>query len=219
MAHIHLEDGSFPLVWVIIWWIAALLVLGISLYAVRRQGRPKGKVITIAAFCTAASFAVFQISIPVFGGVHLNFTPLIGILTGPAVGSLVVLLINILSCAIGHGGWGMIGANTLVNMVEVTTAYLTYRGIRTLIAGEFTRAGLATLAALVSGNLALVGLILISGIQGVTQGTEHLMYGLSLLAVINLGAAFIEAVITGFMVGYMEQVRPDLIGEKKYPPS
>lgn len=211
MAHIHLEDGSFPLPWVIIWWFLTVSALGICLYLVRRNGVQKGRIITVAAFCTAAAFAVFQISIPVFGGVHLNLTPLIGILSGPVLGSLVVFIANILSAAIGHGGFGMIGANTAVNIVEVITAYLVYHGIRRLVSGGFARAGIATFAALFAGNIAMIGIILVSGIQGVSQSPAQVFTGLVLLAAINMGAAIIEAIVTGFMVGYLETVRPDLL--------
>lgn len=54
------------------------------------------KKITLAAMLTAASFAIFQVSIPLFGGVHINLTSLIGILAGPAIGGIIVLIVNIL---------------------------------------------------------------------------------------------------------------------------
>src|SRR5512145_1734736 len=114
MAHIHLQDGSFTLFWVLVWWAAALFVIGAVLVFLRIR-KPDPRRITIAAFCTAAAFAVSQVEIPLAGGVHLSLTPLIGILTGPVIGSLIVLVTNILSAGVGHGGWGMIGANTLVN--------------------------------------------------------------------------------------------------------
>lgn len=213
MAHIHLEDGSFPLTWVILWWLLTVIIIGICLVVVRRGGKQKGKVITLAAFCTAAAFAVFQISIPVFGGVHLNLTPLIGILTGPFIGSLVVLIMNILSAAIGHGGIGMIGANTLVNVIEVAVAFLAYNGLKKAVSGAFARAGIATFAALFAGNFCMIAIILISGIQGVSQNPSQVLSGLMLLAGINMGVAIIEAIVTGFMIGYLERVRPDLLGE------
>ena len=117
MAHIHLPDGSFTLFWVLVWWICALALIGAAIRLARRGGLDSRK-ITVAAFVTAAAFAVFQLEVPLFGGVHLNLTPLIGILVGPVLGSLVVFIVNILSAATGHGGWGLIGANILVNFSD-----------------------------------------------------------------------------------------------------
>jgi cobalt/nickel transport system permease protein len=211
MAHIHLEDGSFSLVWVTVWWACTLLCTGISLYLVRSKQKPDNRRITIAAFCAAAAFAIFQISIPVFGGVHLNLTPLIGILTGPVIGSFVVLIINILSAAIGHGGWGLIGANTLVNITEVTVAYVTFHSIKKVIPDLFSRAGIATILGLLCGNGVMIAIIVISGIQGVTQGTTQILAGLTLLAAVNMGVAVIEAFVTGLVVASIGKVRPDLL--------
>lgn len=215
MAHIHLEDGSFSLFWVIVWWTAAIILIGISLYLLRSEKKTESRKITIAAFCTAAAFAIFQVSIPVFGGVHINLTPLIGILAGPVIGSLVVLVINILSAAIGHGGWGMIGANTLVSSVEVAVAYAAWRLLKPCIPGLFSRAGIATIAGLLCGNIAMILIIVISGVQGVNQGTAQILTGLSLLAAVNMGVAVIEAFVTGLIVTYIGKVRPDLLlGER-----
>src|SRR5665811_1822058 len=124
MAHIHLPDGTFSIKWVITWWIIALIIVGLCLYWLKKVKKIENRKITMAAMLTAASFAIFQVNIPLFGGVHINLTPLIGILVGPAIGGIIVLIVNILSAAIGHGGWGLIGANILVNMTEVTVAYL-----------------------------------------------------------------------------------------------
>jgi cobalt/nickel transport system permease protein len=215
MAHIHLEDGSFSIFWVIVWWAAAIILIGISLYLLRSGKKTDSRKITIAAFCTAATFAIFQVSIPVFGGVHINLTPLIGILTGPLIGSLVVLIINILSAAIGHGGWSMIGANTLINIVEVVVAYATWRLLKPFIPGLLPRAGIATIAGLLCGNIAMILIIVISGVQGVNQGTAQILAGLSLLAAVNMGVAVIEAFVTGLIVTYIGKVRPDLLwGER-----
>ena len=211
MAHIHLEDGSFSLLWVIVWWVCALSLLGIALYFLRTSRKPDPRRITIAAFCTAAAFAIFQVDIPIAGGVHINLTPLIGILTGPIIGSLIVFITNILSAAIGHGGWGMIGANTLVNFSEVIVAYAIFRILKRWVPDLFSRAGIATLAGLFVGNCVMIGIILVSGIQGVTQGSSQILTGLSLIFAINMGVAVIEAFVTGLTVAYMGRVRPDLL--------
>lgn len=214
MAHIHLQDGAFSIVWVVIWWLIALAVVGVCLYWLRNVKKVDNRLITLAGLCTAASFALYQINIPLAGGVHMNLTPLIGILTGPAIGSLIVLIVNIFSAAIGHGGWGLIGANCLVNITEVASAYFIFRWLGSLRLDTFSRAGIATLIGLFLGNIAMVAIILISGIQGVDQSTLDLLGGLSLIAGINMIVAVIEAIFTGYIVSYIERVRPDILGAK-----
>lgn len=208
MAHIHLEDGSFTLFWAAAWWVVALVLIGVALFLLRFR-RTDNKKIILAAFVTAAAFAVFQVQIP--GGVHLNLTPLIGILTGPVLGPLIVFVVNILSAAIGHGGWGLVGANVLVNFSEVLIAYVTFRGMKRMTSDLFSQAGVATFAGLFVGNVMMIVLILVSGIQGVSQTQSQILAGLSLVAAVNMGAAIIEAFITGFIVAYIGKIRPDML--------
>lgn len=211
MAHIHLQDGAFTPAFVFAWWILALILIAIAVFLVRNRGAADRKKITLSAFCAAAAFAIFQVSIPIAGGVHINLTPLIGILAGPLYGLLIVFITNILSAAIGHGGWGLIGANTLVNTAEVLIAYALFRGLKNLIPDLFSRAGIATLAGLFVGNCAMIGIILVSGIQGVNQGPAQILTGLLLIAAINMGVAVIEAIVTGLVVSSIGKMRPDLL--------
>jgi cobalt/nickel transport system permease protein len=216
LAHIHLEDGSFTLFWVLAWWIAALCLIGIALFLLRSKYKPDPKKITIAAFVTATAFAIFQVQVPIAGGVHMNLTPLIGILTGPIIGTLIVFIVNILSAAIGHGGWGLVGANVLVNFSEVLVAWLAFRGMKKVTTDLFSQAGVATFAGLFAGNLVMIAVILISGIQGVHQTTTQILAGLSLLAAINMGVAIVEAFLTGLIVAYIGKIRPDILeGDRK----
>jgi cobalt/nickel transport system permease protein len=213
MAHIHLPDGSFSIQWIITWWIIAIIILGLCLYWLKKVKKIDNKTITLAAMLTAASFAIFQVSIPLFGGVHMNLTSLIGILAGPAIGGIIVLIVNIFSAAIGHGGWGMIGANLLVNVTEVTVAYSIYKALGKINLDTFSKAGIGTITGFIFGNIAMILIILISGIQGVNQDIPNMLYGLSLLAAVNMGVAIIESFITGYVVSYIKRVRPDMLAE------
>jgi cobalt/nickel transport system permease protein len=211
MAHIHLEDGTFTLFWVLVWWLAALIILSIVLWKFRSDRKPDNRSITLAAFFATAAFVVFQIEIPVFGGVHLNLTPIIGILAGPLMGTLIVTVVNILSAAIGHGGWGLAGANILVNIAEVTVAWGVFRGMKPITGRLGIRAGAAAFIGLTVGNLVMAIIILVSGIQGVNQDQATMLSGLSLILGINLVVAAIEAVVTGLIVEYIARIRPDIL--------
>ncbi len=213
MAHIHLPDGAFSVQWIVTWWILSIIILGLCLYWLKKIKKIDNKAITLAAMLTAASFAIFQVNIPLFGGVHMNLTPLIGILAGPVIGGPIVLIVNILSAAIGHGGWGMVGANILVNMVEVTIAYGVYKALGKVNLDTFSKAGTGAIIGLFFGNIAMILIILISGIQGVNQDIQTTLYGLSLIAAVNMGIAIIESIITGYVVSYINRVRPDILKE------
>lgn len=211
MAHIHLEDGSFTLFWVIVWWAFALLLIGSALYLIRRQRVVDQRRIILAGFCTAAAFVLSQVELPIAGGVHISLTPLIAILTGPVIGLLIVFITNILDAAIGHGGWSMIGANTLVSLSEVLVAYAVWRGLKPIIGNVFIRAVTATLCGLILGNFVMMGIIALSGIQGVSQSMEQIVTGLFLVASVNIAIAVIEALMTGLVVLYITKMRPDLL--------
>jgi cobalt/nickel transport system permease protein len=209
MAHIHLPDGVFSLQWVIIWWALALAVLAIALLVARRRTFTTQR-LTTAALLAAVSFAISQVNIPFAGGVHMNLTPLIGILAGPAIGSLIVLIVNILSAAIGHGGWGLIGANTIVNVSEVVSAYyLFYYATRRF--ELFTRGAVAAFGGLLVGNVLSVLIIVISGIQGSTLSGSTLLVFTLQVPLLNLVVAVGEAILTGFVVEYLGKVRRDLL--------
>ncbi len=217
LAHIHLPDGSLSLVWLSTWWGVFLVVLGLVLYTFRKRTTLNAHRIATTAMTVAVSYAVFQISIPLFGGIHMNMTPLVGILVGPAFGTIAVLITNIFSAAIGHGGWGMIGANSLVNGTEVFVGYYLFRALKQRI-GVFSSAVAATVLGLIVGNLTMIAMITISGIQGSALTRAEIFSNLILLTGVNVVVAVIEAVVTGFAISYIDRLRPDLLtgpaGEK-----
>ena len=213
MAHIHLEDGAFSPFWVLVWSLAAAGVISLALLSLGR-GRISPRKLAIAAMCTAVGFAVFQVSIPIFGGIHLNLTPMIGILAGPGLGSLSVLIINIFSAAVGHGGWGMIGANTLVNVTEVLVAYYVYRLMRRSMKVDRFLSGLTSgVAALTLSAVLIIGIVVVSGVQDSASTAEETAGNMLLIGVANIVAGVIEGLITGYVVAFIGRTRPDLLAD------
>lgn len=173
----------------------------------RRAHGDELKAILLASFLTAALFAIFQVEIPVLGGIHLNLTPFVGILAGPVLGCLVLFIVNILSAALGHGGWSLIGANLVVNFAELGTAYILWRWMKELVRHAAVRGGVAAFAALLVGNFVMISIIMASGVQGVAVTPGEL----SLLMIGNLLGAIVESIVTGLVLMYILKARPDLL--------
>lgn len=219
MAHIHLEDGAFSPLWLLIWSAVAAFLIAIPLLANRRKEIPPRK-IAIAAMCASVGFAVFMVEVPTpVGPVHMNLTPLIGILAGPGMGSLVALVINIFGAAIGHGGWGMVGPNSIVNIVEVVIGYYAFRFFKTLTrTGDFWSGFSATTIALTISAFLVVLIVSVSEIQGSNLTRGETLNNMLILAVANVVAAVVEGIVTGYIVSFLGKVRPDLLSTEAASP-
>jgi len=213
MAHIHLEDGALGIQWLVLWNLAAAALLAITIYLFGRT-KPSTRKLAIAAMCIAVGFAVFQIEVPVFGGLHVNLTPFMGIVVGPVLGTLCVFIINLFSAAVGHGGWGMIGMNTMVNMVEVVLGYYLYRFLRVRLSRRrFSSAFGATSVALGVSAVLVVLMVAVSGIQESGLSGEQTLANLSILAIADAATGIAEGVLTGYIVSFIGRIRPDLLDE------
>jgi len=211
MAHIHLGEGSFPL-WALVLWttIGAVLVSAV-VYRIRKGGI-KTHQIALAGIGAAASFAIFQLNIPVWGGIHMNLTGLVGILAGPLLGALIALVVNIFSAALGHGAVGLVGANTLVNASEAIVAYYAFKSLLKVDWDIFpASAGAATLG-LSAGAILMGAIIIVSGVNGSALPRGDLAIAVTGLVGLNLGVAVIEGLLTGFIIQFLASVRPDLVG-------
>jgi cobalt/nickel transport system permease protein len=211
MAHIHLGEGSFPLWALVLWTIVGAGLIGTVLWRVRRNGIETQQ-IALAGVAAAASFAIFQLNIPVWGGVHMNLTGLVGILAGPALGALIALVVNILSAALGHGAVGLLGANTLVNASEAIVAYYAFRSLLRLDWDVFPASATAATIGLSVGAILMGIIIVVSGVNGSALPRSDLAIAVGGMVGINLGVAIIEGVLTGFIVQFLASVRPDLVG-------
>ncbi len=211
MAHIHLGEGSFPLWALALWTTISVALIGTVLYRVRTNG-VKTRQIALAGIGAAASFAIFQLNIPVWGGVHMNLTGLVGILAGPLLGSLIALVVNIFSAALGHGAIGLLGANTLVNASEAIVAYYAFRMLLRLDWDVFPASASAAILGLSVGAILMGAIVVISGVNGSALPRSDLTIAVAGMVAINLGVAVVEGLLTGLIVQFLASIRPDLVG-------
>lgn len=211
MAHIHLGEGSFPLWALILWTLVGAGLISAVVYRVRKGGL-KTNQIALAGIGAAASFAIFQLNIPVWGGIHMNLTGLVGILAGPLLGALIALVVNIFSAALGHGAVGLLGANTLVNASEAIVAYYAFKTLMGMDWDVFPAGASAATVGLSAGAFLMGAIIVISGVNGSALPRGDLTIAVAGLVGLNLGVAVIEGLLTGFIVQFLASVRPDLVG-------
>jgi len=211
MAHIHLGEGSFP-VWALVFWtLVGTGLLSVVAYRVRKGGIRTNQ-IALAGIGAAASFAIFQLNIPVWGGIHMNLTGLVGILAGPLLGALIALVVNIFSAALGHGAVGLLGANVLVNATEAVVAYYLFKTLIGMDWDVFPASASAATVGLSAGAVLMGVIIVVSGVNGSALPRGDLAVAVGGLVGLNLGVAVIEGILTGFIVQFLASVRPDLVG-------
>jgi len=211
MAHIHLGEGSFPLWALVLWTLLGTGLVSAVVYRVRKGGIETHQ-IALAGIGAAASFAVFQLNIPVWGGIHMNLTGLVGILAGPLLGALIALVVNIFSAALGHGAVGLLGANTIVNASEAIVAYYAFKTLQGMDWDVFPSASSAATLGLSAGAFIMGAIIVISGVNGSALPRGDLTIAVAGLVGLNLGVAVIEGLLTGLIVQFLASVRPDLVG-------
>lgn len=195
----------------------SLALLGVVAFHFNRSSKYLAmSSLSVAGAATALTFVIFQVEIPIFGGVHLNFTPMLGILVGPVIGVFSAMIINILSASLGHGGWGPVGLNYLLNFVEIVLAFSIFYAMRNRGSRPFTSASISTFLALTASNALMIVLLSLTGIQGVEGEAGELALRFSVLAAANEVMAVVEAIITGFLANFLWRLRPDLLGGKKH---
>ena len=211
MAHIHLGEGTFPLWALVVWTLLGTGLISGIVYRVRKGGIETHQ-IALAGIGAAASFAVFQLNIPIWGGIHMNLTGLVGIPAGPLLGALIALVVNIFSAALGHGAVGLIGANTLVNASEAIVAYYAFKKLMQMDWDIFPGASSAATLGLSAGAFIMGAIIVVSGVNGSALPRGDLTIAVAGLVGLNLGVAVIEGLLTGLIVQFLASVRPDLVG-------
>ena len=210
MAHIHLGEGSFPLWALAVWSVLGVALLAAVTYRIRKGGI-KTNQIALAGIGAAASFAVFQLNLPIWGGIHMNLTGLVGILAGPLLGTLIALIVNVFSAALGHGAVGLLGANVLVNASEAIVAYYAFRALLGMDWDIFPASASAATIGLSAGAILMGAIIVVSGVNGSALPRSDLVIAITGLVGINLGVAVVEGLLTGFIIQFLASVRPDLV--------
>jgi cobalt/nickel transport system permease protein len=218
MTHMHIPDGILP----VSLWVLGLIVMafavGFSLF--RLRGMDKIKKIPLLGAVSAVMLVAMSLEILPLA-YHINLSVVAGILLGPALGFLAAFIANLMLALMGHGGITVIGLNTLLLGSEAVLGHIFFYLLKNRLS-VFWSAATATVLTLLMTTVALIGIVAISHINPelMSHGDEHgfLRNGLMsvqtfAIMVLSLGSIgwIIEAAITGAVVRFISQVKPELL--------
>lgn len=221
MTHMHIPDGILP-VWLwVLGFLAMAAVVAFCLY--RLRGMDRKKKIPLLGVLSAVMLVSMSLEVlPI--AYHLNLSVVAGILLGPSLGFIAAFIVNLILALLGHGGLTVMGLNTLLLGAEAMLGHTFFYLIGNRLP-IFWRAAAATVLALAIVSLCLIGIVGISHADGdlFTHGREDHGHdageeGISSLAafavmVLTLGLIgwIIEAAVTGAVIRFISQVKPDLL--------
>lgn len=216
MTHMHIPDGVLP-VWL---WLSGIVVMAVVLGLCFYRARSMDMKIKVPLLGALSAAMLVGMSIPILPGYHINLTVVTGILLGPSLGMIAAFIVNFILSLLGHGGITVIGLNTLLLGSETVLGHAFFSAFRRL--PLFWRSLLATMLTLFITTGILIGIVAVSHLdpEVLHHGEEHageLHRGGSLsafaLVVLSVGSIgwLIEAAITGAVVKFIAQVKPDLL--------
>ncbi|MCK9419287.1 MAG: energy-coupling factor ABC transporter permease [Nitrospirae bacterium] len=218
MTHLHIPDGILPVGLWVLGLIVMVFALGFSLFRLRGMDRIK-KIPLLGAVSAVMLVAMSLEILPL--AYHINLSVVAGILLGPALGFLAAFITNLMLALMGHGGITVIGLNTLLLGSEAVLGHTLFYLLKDRLP-VFWSAAVATVLTLFMTTLALISIVAVSHASPelMSHGDEHglLQHGqmsvrMFAIMVVSLGSIgwTIEAAITGAVVRFISQVKPDLL--------
>lgn len=208
--HIHIPDGVLP-IW--LWILGYGLAFFFIFIAITKIGEDTRKAVWTAAI---AAIMLVAMSIPLGVPYHINLTTLAGIILGPWWSLIACFVVNGLLASFGHGGVTIVGLNTLVTWFESLVGFYLYRALKKMIAkkkdGTPMAAGISTWIALTLSAFLVIGVVVASGIKSIPYHTTRIDFNAFTILTLTfaLPGAVVEAVVTAFILAYIQKVRPGL---------
>lgn len=219
MTHMHIPDGILP-VWL---WLSGFLALfaalGVSIFLLKRMDM-RMKIPLLGTLSAAMLVAMSLEIVPL--AYHINLSVVTGILLGPALGFVAAFITNFMLALVGHGGITVMGLNTLLLGAEAVLGHTFFSLLGNRLP-LFWRAAAATVLTLLVATGLLIGIVAVSSsdtrsfaeFEAHGQEEHQNPISISRFAIMTIGLGslgwIMEAAITGAVVRFIAQVKPDLL--------
>lgn len=203
---VHLSDGAITDAWIYGGDIGAAVLVLIALWRLPEDEIPRIGVLTAAFFVGSA----ISLRLPVLpASVHLLLNGLVGVLLRRRAGLAIAIGMTMQFFLFAHGGFSTIGINTCIVGIPALVAGWLFPLVRRVGVPPFAAGcllGLFTAAATVFGDY----FVLVLG--GKVEDWVNLA---RLILLANLPVVVIEGLIVGFVVQYLNKVRPEMLNTRK----
>ncbi len=203
----HIPDGFLGLAVALVFWV--ITIAFVALAARKAQQDMGERQVPLMGIMAAFIFAAQMLNFPVAGGTsgHLLGGALAGIVLGPWAAILVMTaVIGTQALLFQDGGLVVLGAN-IFNM-GIVTVFVGY-GIYRLAAGRGRGVRLATAG--VAAWLSVMAAAFATALELWLSGTSSLAIVLPAMLLVHALIGIGEALITVAALGFIMQVRPDLL--------
>ena len=165
----------------------------------------------MGAFVFAAQIVNFQLPILPGTSGHMIGAVLLAIILGPHIGAVVISSVVIIQCLIFQDG-GLLALGCNIINIALVPSYLGYVVYKVFTAGTFSSLRTYIGAMLASVVAIEAGAILVS-IQAAISGILVIPFSTFLVTMLGVHflVGFVEGLITIAVLGYLQQVRPDII--------
>ncbi len=208
----HIPDGFLSVAVALVGWALMVVLVGLAL----RETRDKlgERQIPLMGILAAFIFAAQMINFPVAGGTsgHLLGGALAAILLGPWSAVLVMLsVISVQALLFQDGGLLALGFNTInMGVITVFVGYAIYNWVQALPGRAH---GNRLLAAAIGAWVGVEVAAIATSLELVASGTSPLQIALPAMVGVHALIGVGEALITVGAIAFIQQTRPDLLGE------
>jgi cobalt/nickel transport system permease protein len=209
---LHIPDGFLSVPVAAIGLVLVVIMVGLALRQTRLALGERQ--IPLMGILAAFVFAAQMINFPVAGGTsgHLLGGALVAILLGPWAAVLVMTCVIAIQCILFQdGGLLALGFNVLnMGVITAFVGYGTYLTLRRIMGNTRTSQLVgAAIGAWISVEVAAIA----TSLELAISGTSPLNIALPAMAGVHALIGLGEALITVGALGFIQQTRPDIIGE------
>ena len=200
---VHIADGI--LAWP--WWSGGLLLA--ALLALFGAWRIRDEEIPQTALLAAVFFVASLIHVRVFPtSVHLLLNGLVGVVLGRRAALAIPVGLFLQAALIGHGGFLTLGVNSCVMVLPALLAWQMFTLLARLPSLKWHWFAIGVLI----GSSSALATVVLNSLVLAWGGQEDWLVLAQLVLLAHLPIVVIEAIVVGFAISFLVQVKPDMLG-------